>query len=75
VALRHRFGAEGFALDVACAAPAQGFTAQFGPSARCKSTMLSAIAGLLRPDGLALRPGLKEGAAAASCQGWRPGSC
>jgi molybdate transport system ATP-binding protein len=49
VALRHRFGADGFALDVAFRAPAQGVTALFGPSGCGKSTVLAAIAGLLRP--------------------------
>jgi molybdate transport system ATP-binding protein len=50
VALRHRFGAGGFALDVAFAASAQGVTALFGPSGCGKSTILAAIAGLLRPQ-------------------------
>jgi molybdate transport system ATP-binding protein len=50
VALRHRFGAAGFALDVAFAAPAHGVTALFGPSGCGKSTILAAIAGLLRPQ-------------------------
>ena len=49
VALRHRFGTEGFALDVAFRAPMQGVTALFGPSGCGKSTILGAIAGLLPP--------------------------
>jgi molybdate transport system ATP-binding protein len=49
VALRHRFGAQGFALDVAFAAPRHGVTALFGPSGCGKSTILAAIAGLLHP--------------------------
>ena len=32
VALRHRFGRDGFALDVAFDAPESGVTALFGPS-------------------------------------------
>ncbi|PWS37055.1 molybdenum ABC transporter ATP-binding protein [Falsiroseomonas bella] len=50
VALRHRFGRDGFALDVAFAAPESGVTALFGPSGCGKTTVLSAVAGLLRPD-------------------------
>jgi molybdate transport system ATP-binding protein len=50
VALRHRFGRDGFALDVAFAAPEAGVTALFGPSGCGKSTVLAAVAGLLRPD-------------------------
>lgn len=49
VALHHRFGADGFALDLDLAAPAAGVTALFGPSGCGKTTVLSAIAGLLRP--------------------------
>lgn len=49
VALRHRFGAGGFALDAAFTAPEAGVTALFGPSGCGKSTILAAIAGLLRP--------------------------
>lgn len=49
VALRHRFGAAGFALDAAFAAPAAGVTALFGASGCGKSTVIAAIAGLLRP--------------------------
>ncbi len=50
VALRHRFGREGFALDVGFAAAGSGVTALFGPSGCGKSTVLAAIAGLLRPQ-------------------------
>ncbi|WP_439551944.1 molybdenum ABC transporter ATP-binding protein [Falsiroseomonas sp.] len=49
-ALRHRFGADGFALDVAFQAAPRGVTALFGPSGCGKSTILAAIAGLLRPQ-------------------------
>ncbi|WP_291295497.1 molybdenum ABC transporter ATP-binding protein [Elioraea sp.] len=49
VMLRHSFGTDGFALDVAFRAPAEGVTALFGPSGCGKSTILAAIAGLLRP--------------------------
>lgn len=47
VALRHGFG--GFALDVEFAAPA-GVTALFGRSGAGKTTVVNAIAGLLRPE-------------------------
>jgi molybdate transport system ATP-binding protein len=47
VVLRHRQGA--FALDVAFDAPS-GITALFGPSGAGKTTIVNAIAGLLRPD-------------------------
>ncbi len=50
VALRHRFGADGFALDAAFIVPAAGVTALFGPSGCGKTTILSAVAGLLRPQ-------------------------
>ena len=50
VALRHRFGAKGFALDAAFTAPAEGVTALFGPSGCGKSTILAAVAGLLQPE-------------------------
>lgn len=60
VALRHRFGRDGFMLDAAFTGD-QGVTALFGPSGCGKSTILAAIAGLLRPqqgrialDGVAL---------------------
>ncbi len=49
VALRHRFGRDGFALDAAFTAPGSGVTALFGPSGCGKSTILAAVAGLLRP--------------------------
>ena len=49
VALRHRFGRDGFALDVAFTGTA-GVTALFGPSGCGKSTILAAVAGLLRPQ-------------------------
>jgi molybdate transport system ATP-binding protein len=50
VAIRHRFGAEGFAVAAEFGAPADGVTALFGPSGCGKSTILAAVAGLLRPD-------------------------
>ena len=50
VALRHRFSAEGFAVDAAFCVPARGVTAIFGPSGCGKSTILNAVAGLLRPQ-------------------------
>ncbi|MGK7868378.1 molybdenum ABC transporter ATP-binding protein [Falsiroseomonas sp. E2-1-a20] len=50
VALRHRFGRDGFALDAAFRLPEAGVTALFGPSGCGKSTILAAVAGLLRPD-------------------------
>jgi molybdate transport system ATP-binding protein len=50
VALRHRFGRDGFALEAAFTAPGNGVTALFGPSGCGKSTILAAVAGLLRPD-------------------------
>ena len=46
-AARHAYGA--FTLDVAFEAPA-GVTALFGPSGSGKTTILSIVAGLLRPD-------------------------
>ena len=59
VAARHSFGA--FALDAAFSAPTPGVTVLFGASGSGKSTVLSIVAGLLRPqagrvalDGLAL---------------------
>ncbi|WP_373353635.1 molybdenum ABC transporter ATP-binding protein [Pseudoroseicyclus sp. CXY001] len=48
VAFRHRLSA-GFALDVAFEAP-PGVTALFGRSGAGKSSVLRAVAGLLRPD-------------------------
>jgi len=48
VEVEHGFGA-GFALDVAFTAPSQGVTALFGPSGSGKSSVLAAVAGLLRP--------------------------
>jgi molybdate transport system ATP-binding protein len=48
VALRHRFGA--FTLDVAFAGGGAGLTALFGPSGAGKTTVINAIAGLLRPE-------------------------
>lgn len=47
VSLRHRQG--DFALEVDFAAPA-GVTVLFGPSGSGKSSILAAVAGLLRPD-------------------------
>jgi len=59
VAARHSFGP--FSLDVAFGAPTPGVTVLFGTSGSGKSTVLSIVAGLLRPqagrvalDGLAL---------------------
>jgi molybdate transport system ATP-binding protein len=50
VALRHRYGAQGFCIDAAFATPDRGVTALFGPSGCGKSTILAAVAGLLRPQ-------------------------
>lgn len=47
VALRHDFG--GFDIDVTFTAPA-GVTALFGPSGAGKTTVVNAVAGLLRPQ-------------------------
>ena len=47
IALQHRF--DGFALDVAFEAPS-GVTALFGRSGSGKTTVINAVAGLLRPD-------------------------
>ena len=47
-ALRHRF--EGTALDIAFEAPDGAVTMLFGPSGAGKSTVISAAAGLFRPD-------------------------
>lgn len=47
ITLQHRF--EGFALDVAFEAPA-GVTALFGRSGSGKTTVINAVAGLLRPE-------------------------
>ncbi|WP_333818150.1 molybdenum ABC transporter ATP-binding protein, partial [Tabrizicola sp.] len=47
VSLGHRFG--GFSLDVDFEAPS-GVTALFGRSGSGKSTVVNAVAGLLRPD-------------------------
>jgi molybdate transport system ATP-binding protein len=46
IALKHRFA--GFALDVAFTAP-RGVTALFGRSGAGKTTIINAVAGLLRP--------------------------
>jgi molybdate transport system ATP-binding protein len=48
VAIRKRFGT--FLLDAAFAAPTPGVTALFGPSGAGKTSIVSAIAGLLVPD-------------------------
>jgi molybdate transport system ATP-binding protein len=48
VEVRKGFG--GFALDAAFVGAAQGFTVLFGPSGAGKSSLLSAVAGALRPD-------------------------
>ncbi len=50
VAIRHRFGRDGFAIEASFTAPADGVTALFGPSGCGKSTILAAVAGLLRPQ-------------------------
>ena len=50
VALRHRYGRAGFAIDASFTAPGAGVTAIFGPSGCGKSSILAAVAGLLRPD-------------------------
>lgn len=47
IALQHRFG--DFALQAAFEAP-PGVTALFGRSGSGKSTVVNAVAGLLRPD-------------------------
>lgn len=47
ISLQHRFA--GFALDVAFDVPA-GVTALFGPSGSGKSSVIKALAGLMRPD-------------------------
>ena len=47
VSIRHRMG--GFSLDVAFDAP-KGVTALFGRSGTGKTTVVNAVAGLLRPD-------------------------
>ncbi len=61
IALRHRFGRDGFGLEMGFAVETSGVTAIFGPSGCGKSTLLAAVAGLLRPqegrihlDGVAL---------------------
>ena len=48
IALRHRYA--GFELDVAFAIQRPGITALFGPSGGGKTTVINAVAGLLRPD-------------------------
>lgn len=48
VALRHRLGA--FRLDAEFATHSAGLTALFGPSGAGKTTVINAIAGLLRPE-------------------------
>jgi molybdate transport system ATP-binding protein len=47
VAIRHRLG--GFELDVGFTAPS-GITALFGPSGAGKTSVINAVAGLLRPE-------------------------
>ncbi len=48
VRLRHSFGA--FALDLAFSAPTPGVTVLFGPSGAGKTSVVAALAGLLRPQ-------------------------
>ncbi len=48
VSLRHRY--PGFALDVAFEAPTPGVVALFGPSGSGKSSVVAAVAGLLRAE-------------------------
>ncbi|WP_439594547.1 molybdenum ABC transporter ATP-binding protein [Falsiroseomonas sp.] len=50
VALRHRYGRDGFGIEAGFTVPQAGVTALFGPSGCGKSTILSIVAGLLRPD-------------------------
>jgi molybdate transport system ATP-binding protein len=50
VALRHRYGRDGFAIEAGFTLPQAGVTALFGPSGCGKSTILAVVAGLLRPD-------------------------
>ena len=47
VSLQHRF--DGFDLDIRFDAP-PGLTVLFGPSGAGKTTLINAVAGLLRPD-------------------------
>lgn len=64
--IRHRF--PGFALDVAFAAPS-GITVLFGPSGSGKSSVVAAIAGLLRPDECEIRV---DGTVLADRTTWLP---
>ena len=48
VRLRHSFGA--FALDLAFSAPTPGVTVLFGTSGSGKTSVVAALAGLLRPQ-------------------------
>jgi molybdate transport system ATP-binding protein len=48
IALRHRYGS--FALDVFFTVERPGITALFGPSGAGKTTIVNAVAGLLRPE-------------------------
>lgn len=50
VAIRHRYGRDGFAIDAGFTTAGDGITALFGPSGCGKSTILGTVAGLLRPD-------------------------
>ena len=50
VAIHHRFGRDGFMLDVGFDAPQTGVTALFGPSGCGKTSVLATVAGLLRPQ-------------------------
>lgn len=54
VSIHHRFG--GFTLDAAFDAPA-GVTVLFGRSGSGKTTIVNAVAGLLKPDAGVIRSG------------------
>ena len=50
VVLQHSYRPSGFSLDLAFSLPTSGVTAIFGPSGCGKSSLLTAIAGLFKPD-------------------------